>query len=252
MNAARSRLCHYGPDAIALRGRDLVGELIGKVGFTALLYHHVTGRRASAATVAVLDAVLVTLMEHGLTPSAIAARMTLHGAPDSVQGAIAAGLLGIGDRFVGTMEGCARLLDRIVAAPAKQRAALARAIAAEHRRARRPVPGFGHNLHKPDDPRTPRLLALAGKAGVGRAHVAALRLLGRAVDAAAGRHVTINATGASAALLRGIGLEAEIMRGVAVVARAAGLLAHVAEERASPIAGDVWTAVERQFGTEAP
>ncbi|MBX6322216.1 MAG: citryl-CoA lyase, partial [Rhodospirillaceae bacterium] len=141
------------------------------------------------------------------------------------------------------MEGCAALIARLLAAP--DAAAEARAVAAEHRAAGRPVPGFGHPVHKPDDPRAARLLALAREHAVAGRHVGALELLGRAVDAAHGRHLTINVTGAIAAVLGDCGVPAGIMRGFALISRCAGLVGHLHEEQARPAMRAIWQAAER-------
>jgi citrate synthase len=127
--------------------------------------------------------------------------------------------------------------------PAGIDAAAAR-IANSYRAERRPMPGFGHHLHRPDDPRPPKLFAIAEQHGVPGRHVAALKALGAAVDAAAGRHITINATGAVAAVLMEIGIAPEIMRGFAVISRSAGLVAHIAEEQQRPAARQIWAAAE--------
>lgn len=236
-------LSHSDAQRIFVRGANLVDELIGRVSFTEMFYLELTGRRPAPAQTALLDAVMVTLMEHGLTPSAIATRLIYDSAPENLQGAVAAGLLGVGSTFIGTMEGCAALLAEIREAP-EGAPARARAIAERHRAAGRPVHGFGHPLHKPDDPRALRLLALAEEHGLAGAHVAALRTLAAAVDDVYGRHLTINATGASAALLGEIGLPQPILRGVAVASRAAGLVGHVLEERHKPAARHIWRLVE--------
>jgi citrate synthase len=237
-----TKISHHTTGAIYVRGASLVDELIGKLTFTEMMYFQLTGERPTPAQARVLDAVLVTLMEHGITPSVIATRMVYDSCPEAVQAAVAAGLLAVGSTFVGTMEGCAANLEEILAAPEGE-AARARAIALRHREARRPVPGFGHPHHKPDDPRSPRLLALAAEAGVPGNHVRALRLLAAEVDAAWGRHVTINATGAVAALLGEIGIPQPVMRGIAVVSRAAGLVGHIREEQLEPAARFMWDVV---------
>jgi citrate synthase len=236
--APTTAICAYTTDAIYVRDKSLVDELIGELTFTQMMYFQIMGRMPGTAETRIVDAVLVTLMEHGITPSAIAARLTIMSAPEALQGAVAAGLLGVGGQFLGTMEGAAKLLAEIVAAPDAQ--AAAREIATRHRETRTPLPGFGHNLHRPDDPRTPKLLRVAQEAGVAGAHVAALRTLGAAVDAVYGRHITINATGAIAALLGEIGIPVDIMRGFAIVTRAAGLVGHIREERESPAARYIW------------
>lgn len=240
--APTTSIARHDASDVYIRGRSLCRELIGKVGFTELTYVHVTGREPTAGQVAVLDACLVTLMEHGLTPSVVATRMVYGSAPEAMQGAVAAGLLAVGSVFVGTVEGCAALLVEIAAADDAD--AKAKAIAAEHRAAGKRVPGFGHPVHKPDDPRTPALLRVADDAGVSGVHVRALAALARAVDAAHGKHVTVNATGAVAALLADAGIPAAVMRGVSLIARAAGLVGHIAEEQRDPAMGAMWAAAE--------
>jgi citrate synthase len=238
-------LCHSTTDRVVLRGHDLVGQVMGQMSFAETLYLLITGRRPSAGQVRVLDAVLVTLMDHGMTPQAVAARLTYLAAPESLQGAIAAGLLGVGGRFAGTMEQAAVFIERIaaVANPAGAEA-VAEAIVTDHSDRRVSLPGFGHPLHRPDDPRSPRLFAIAAEAGVEGRYVAALQLLSRVADRVFGRHLTINATGAIAAVLMEIDIPAAIMRGIAVVSRAGGLVAQLNEERENRMAGDLLKLVE--------
>lgn len=240
-------IAHSTPDAITVRGKHLVDELIGKVSFTEMMLLHFKGNLPRAAETRVLDAVLVTLMEHGITPSAIATRLIYYSSPDALQGAVAAGLLGVGSTFIGTMEGCAQLLQRIADTPQEQRRAYAKQIAIEHRDAKKALPGFGHPHHKPDDPRTPRLLQIAAEEDLSGAYVAALQLLAEEVDLAMGRHLTINATGAVAALLAEIGIPVRVMRGVAVVSRAAGLVGHIVEEQQRPSGAFIWQTVDQSI-----
>jgi citrate synthase len=228
---------------VLVRGKSLCRDLIGKVTFTQMTYFQITGRMPTPAQTAVLDACLVTLMEHGLTPSVLAARLVCSSAPEALQAAVAAGLLGVGSVYVGTVEGCAELLERIVLAEGGVDAE-ARRVAEEHRAALRPVPGFGHPVHKPDDPRSARVLDVATTGGIAGKHVAALRSLSRAVDAVQGRHITINATGAIAAALADADVPVEIMRGLAVLARCAGLVGHVHEEQRQPAMRAIWEAAD--------
>ncbi len=239
-----THLCTHTLDALYVRDRDLVEELMGKVTFTEMMFLHITGRMPGAADTAIVDAVLVTLMEHGLTPSVIATRLVYHSAPEALQGAVASGLLAVGSQFVGTMELAAEILARITTDADGVEVAARREVQAV-RDARRPMPGFGHHMHKPDDPRTPKLFEIARAHGVPGTYIAAIETLGRAVDEAYGKHITINATGAVAAVLMEIGIEPEIMRGFAVISRAAGLVGHIAEERASPSARTIWDTVEK-------
>jgi citrate synthase len=147
----------------------------------------------------------------------------------------------VGSTFIGTMEGCAANLEEIISS--ENQPNTAKTIAQRFREAKQPIPGFGHPHHKPDDPRSPRLLAIAEEAGVPGRHIRALRLLAVEVDAAWGRHLTINATGAIAALLGEIGVPQEVARGIAVVSRAAGLVGHIREEQLDPSARHIWDTV---------
>jgi len=237
-----TKIAHHTTEAIYVRGASLVDDLIGKLSFTEMMYFQLLGAKPTPAQTRILDAVLVTLMEHGLTPSVIVSRLIYDSCPEAVQAAVAAGLLGVGSTFIGTMEGCAKNLEEILAAP-EDKAGRARAVAKRFREARMPIPGFGHPHHKPDDPRSPRLLAIAEEAGVPGRHIRALRLLAKEVDAAWGRHLTINATGAIAALLGEIGVPREVARGIAVVSRAAGLVGHIREEQLDPSARYMWDTI---------
>jgi citrate synthase len=237
-----TRIAVSTPDDILVRGKSLCHELMGALSFTEMICFHVLGRVPTAAQRALVDASLLALMEHGLTPSVLSARLVYSSAPEALQGAVSAGLLGVGSRFVGTVEGCAQLLDRMIAGDP---AAEAGRIVDEHRAARRPLPGFGHNLHVPDDPRTPRLFALAREQGVAGPRLAAIELLSAALDRALGRHLTINATGAVAAVLGDVGVPAAIMRGFVLIARCAGLVGHIHEEQQDPALVSIWEAAER-------
>lgn len=231
-------------DDVFVRGKSLCKDLIGKVTFTEMTYFHVVGEMPTTPQAAVLDACLVALMEHGLTPSVLATRLVHASSPEAMQAAVAAGILGVGSVFVGTVEGCAALLARLVESEVGVETE-ARHLVEEHRAALRPIPGFGHPVHKPDDPRTACIFRVADAHGIAGRHVAALRTLARIVDELYGRHITINATGAIAAALADAGVPVEIMRGFAILARCAGLVGHVREEQEKPTMRAVWEAAER-------
>ncbi len=228
---------------VFVRDRSLCRELIGKLTFTEMIYFQILGRPPTAPQTAVIDACLVALMEHGLTPSALATRLVYSSAPEAMQAAVAAGIMGVGSLFAGTMEGCAALLDRMVAAA--DGAAEARRIAEEHRAGGTPIPGFGHPFLKPDDPRSARLFEIARDHGIAGRHIEAVETLSGAIDETFGKHITINATGAIAAALGDCGVPAEIMRGFALITRCAGLVGHVHEEQHKPAMRAIWEASER-------
>jgi citrate synthase len=236
-------LCFSTPDDVFVRGESLCRELIGKLSFTEMLFFQILGRRPTEPQLAMVDACLVTLLEHGMTPSAMATRLVYTSAPESMQAAVAAGLSAVGSLFAGTMEGCGLLLERIAASD--DVTAEARRVVEQHRSERRPVPGFGHPTHKPDDPRALRLLELSRRHGIAGPHVEAVLELGRQVDALGGKHVTLNATGAIAATLADCGVPVSILRGFALIARCAGLVGHVLEEQRKPALRALWEAGER-------
>lgn len=233
---ASTSICTSDLTSITVRGRDLVNELVGELSFTEMLYFLSTGRKPDAGQVKVLDACLVTIMEHGINPSTIVSRLISDTVPDEPQVAIAAGLLAVGGVFAGTSEQCAAILIQLKSdGEGAVRKTAERLIASGQ-----PIPGFGHLHHKPDDPRTPRLFAVAEKAGVRQTHMRLLRALGKAIDEVKGRHLTINATGAIGALMLDIDVPLEAIRCFSVVARSAGLTAHLLEEKTNPAARTIW------------
>jgi len=239
-----TRLCTHTLTSLHYRDADLCEDLLGQKTFTEVMLMQILGRAPRGVDQRITDAVLIVLMEHGLTPSAIATRLVYMSAPENLQGAVASGLLAVGSSFVGTMENCSLLLDRVLAAADPDAEALA--IAQDHKARRAAVPGFGHHLHKPVDPRAYKLLALGrAEAELAGDRIRALERLSAAVDQAAGRPITLNATGAVAALLGEIGVPTQVMRGFAVISRAAGLVAHIAEEQQSPSGRFIWDTVDR-------
>src|SRR6478672_12156694 len=155
-------------EEISLLGQSLAGDLMGQVGFGELAFWLVALRRPTPGENRVFEAVLVALADHGFTPTAIAARLTYLSAPDSLQGALAAGLLGGGSRFLGVTEDCGSYLDAVLTEhdgdlPTDEAGwdALALEAVRRTREQGRYVPGLGHLVHKVEDPRTARLIAIA-------------------------------------------------------------------------------------------
>ena len=233
-------ICTSDLTSITVRGRDLVNDLIGELSFTEMLYFLCCGRRPDAAELKVLDACLVTIMEHGINPTTIVARLVAETVPDEPQVAIAAGLLGVGGVFAGTSEQCAAILVELARDVEREGELAIRKTAERLLASGAPIPGFGHLHHKPDDPRTPKLFSVSERAGGRETHMRLLRALGAAIDAAKGRHVTINATGAIGALMLDIGVPLAAIRCFSVVARSGGLTAHLLEEKSKPAARVIW------------
>jgi citrate synthase len=240
------------PDAIRLMGKDVAAELMGNVGFGELSFWLVSGRRPTPGELRVFEAVLVALADHGFTPTAIAARLTYLSAPDSLQGALAAGLLGGGSRFLGVTEDAGRFLADALAAhdgplPVDDAGwdKMALALVHQQRAAKRQLPGLGHPVHKVTDPRTPALLRIAEEEGLRKSHLRLFEAIGRVHQQVLGRTLPLNGAGVCGAALADLDLPVEMLRGFALLARAAGLLGQLAEEHRRPVAMDMYLNIDR-------
>jgi citrate synthase len=235
--AAQSHISRAYPDRVEVRGRDLTTELMGELTFTEYFHLLLTGRAPTAEQRFFLDVLLVAIAEHGMMPTNVAARMTLAADPRSLQGAVAAGILGAGPVLLGTTEECANVLaeaqERVAAGeePSVVASEMARAV----REAGGRLPGFGHPLHKPLDPRAERILALADERGVSGPHVALARAFREAVPDVWGKPLTLNISMPIAAVMLDLGFPASTVKAIPILARTASLLAHLAEEREEPI-----------------
>ena len=225
-----SNISQAFPDRVEVRGRDLTGDLMGRVTFTEYFHLLLTGREATDEQRFFLDLLLVSIAEHGLMPTNVAARMTLAADPGSLHGAVAAGILGAGPVVLGTAEACATLL-----ADAHRSGRSAEAIVREYRETGAKVPGFGHPVHRIVDPRAERILELAHERGVAGVHVALAHSLRDEVVDAGGRPLPMNVSLPIAAVLLDLDFPAGAVKAVPILARTAGLLAHLAEEQRQPI-----------------
>jgi len=227
MSEIRSELGWSTPERITVRGKDLPGEILGTLNLGDMAFFELTGKFPNPKESRLFNAMAVTLVEHGVTPSALAARLTFLGAPEAMQAAVAAGLCGLGSVFVGSMQDCARLLSS---------GKSAQELMAENKR----IPGLGHPLHKPVDPRTVRLFEIARETGYYGKYCRMMEEISTA------KKLTLNATGAIGALACELGLDWRAVRGIGVMARAVGLVGHLLEESRQPMAEAVWHQIEEQ------
>jgi citrate synthase len=218
-------------------GRNLAGDLMGRVSFTEYFHLLLTGRESTEDQRFFLDLALVAIAEHGMMPTNVAARMTLAADPGSLQGAVAAGILGCGPVILGTSESCARLLEEAQArvAGGEAPAAVAEDVARAIHAAAGKVPGFGHPVHRPLDPRAERMLELSDARGVSGPHVRLARCLRDAVARIWGKPLTMNVAMPIAAVMLDVGFPSAAVKAIPILARTAGLLAHLAEEQRHPI-----------------
>jgi citrate synthase len=223
-----TRIAQAYPDRVEVRGRDLTGDLMGRLSFTEYFHLLLTGDEPTDDQRFFLDLLLVSIAEHGLMPTNVAARMTLAADPDSLQGAVAAGILGAGTVVLGSSEECARLLVRARdGSPAE--------IAREIHAAGEKLPGFGHPIHRPVDPRSERILELADERSVASLHVALARDFRTAAAKVWGKPLPMNVSMAIAAVLLDLGFPPSTVKAIPILARTASLLAHLAEEQERPL-----------------
>jgi len=251
----RSEIARSTANTVTVFGQDLVG-MLGKVNLGDFAYLEIFKRLPDERESVLFNALVVTLVEHGVTPSALAARLTILGAPESLQGAVASGILGLGNTFVGTIEGAAKICqDRLPHAGAdgvpdgerltdEQINALAAEIVAEHAAAKRLIAGLGHPVHKPVDPRAQKLLQLGRELRFDDSSSRLMEALSRLASDRSGKLLPVNATGAIGALASTLSVPAHVARGLGVIARAIGLVGHLLEERADPMATTIWYRAE--------
>lgn len=238
-------------ERITLLGQDLADDVMGSVGFGELAFWLAAQRRPSTGETRVFEAVLAALADHGFTPTAIATRLTYLSAPDSIQGALAAGLLGGGSRFLGVTEDCGQFLhaelvaqDGVLPADDAGWDALALATVTRRRAQGQFVPGLGHHVHKDGDPRTPRLFAIAAQEGLVGPHLELFAAIGRVHPQVLGKTLPLNGAGVCGAALADLGLPLELLRGFALLARTAGLIGQLAEELRHPVANEIFLSVD--------
>jgi citrate synthase len=245
-------------EKITLLGQDLAADVMGNVGFGELAFWLATQRRPTKGETRVFEAVLAALADHGYTPTAIVTRLTYLSAPDSVQGALAAGLLGGGSRFLGVTEDTGRFLHDVLAGldelPTDDAGwdALALRTVQQQRAAKKFVPGLGHHVHKEGDPRTPRLMQIAREEGLFGPHLQLFAAIGRVHPQVLGRTLPLNGAGVCGAALADLGLPLELLRGFALLARTAGLIGQLAEELRHPVANDIFLSVDLNNSSVAP
>ena len=237
-DAPFSAICTSDADSITVRGRDLCGEIIGKLDFTSYFWLLVTGEAPTETQKFLADAVLAAIAEHGLVPSVVAARMTYAAGPEAFQGAVAAGLLGCGSVVLGSAEVTGRFLARCIAdQEAKGDTAAEAALRGIRslRAEKKAIPGFGHPQHSGGDPRALLLLDLAAQRGAAGPHIEMLHAIRDALPEAIGRPLPINVNGAIPAVMLDAGFPLAALKGISLLARTAGLIGHLTEEAERPI-----------------
>jgi citrate synthase len=254
--AIKTAIGYATPEDIFVRGRNLANDVMGKLDFVDMIYFTATGETPSEPVKRMTNAILVTAADHGLTPISVAARLTHMGAPEALQGAVAAGLLGAGDQLLGTMQNAAQLLQDEIGSltqsdPPHAFEARAKEIVQAYRKDRRIVPGFGHFIHPAGDPRAPALRRIAAANGFDGKHWTLFVAIEKALQVEHGRLMPMNAAGAVGATVADMGMKAVWARSFALIGRCAGLVAHLMDEMEAPIARKMFTTILAQDDSAA-
>lgn len=242
-------------DRVILRGKDLCGEIIGHLTFSQMTGLMLTGKTPNEQQARMIDALLVALVEHGMTSSAIAARLIYHAAPESLQGAVAAAILSAGGRHLGTADLCAKMLQEALNPEARQGKSieqLADEIVAKYRATKTNIAGIGHQTHTGGDPRADRLFEVARETGVYGDACELIQVISKKASAQVGRNLPVNVTGAMGSIATEMGLDWHLAKSFAIIGRALGALAHLADEIQNPIARPVSQLVEHSVEYRGP
>jgi citrate synthase len=225
-------------DKIYVRNYDLNKDLLGKISFAQMVCLMLQGRLPTAEEGKMIDTMLIVLVDHGMTTGAAAARMTFHSAPEAIQGAVAAAILGAGSVHLGSSEYCAKMLRDALAKEAKDADLDAVTLKTVERRLanNQLIPGIGHGIHTGGDPRAQRLFEVAEETKVYGRNCELLKKIGKIADQKVGKHLPVNVTGAIAAISLDMGFHWQTTKSFAILGRALGGLAHVGEEIRRPIA----------------
>lgn len=245
----RSDIAWATPSKVVIHGLDLCEDIVGKLDFGQMAFLQIFARLPRDANeLKMFNALMVILVEHGITPSSLATRMTYCGAPEAVQAAVAAGLLGLGSVFVGSLDEAARMLQEAVPDPARtvDTAATAAEIVSGFRSQKRIIPGLGHPFHKPVDPRTGALFRVAREAGYYGVYAELMTAIGAEAERQTGRNLPVNVTGAMGAVASQMGVRWQVCRGLAVAARSVGLVGHIIEEMRQPMADELYLRTEHE------
>ena len=234
-------------EKITVRNKDLANEILGNFDFVDMMMLTILNRLPEPREKRMINLLLVTACDHGLTPSAMSARLTYLGAPEALQGAVAAGLLGAGSVFLGTTQNSAEML--ITAAKDLNRPTeddlreCARALIKTCRQEKKLIYGVGHNIHTNGDPRVPRLIQISKDEGYFGKHWSLMLMIVEVLRDEYKKNLPMNAVGAIGAIIAEMNLDPLLARGFMLVGRSAGLLAHIYEERQYPVAAELWDLV---------
>jgi citrate synthase len=239
-------------DRIFVRGYDLNEQLLGKISFAQMVYLMLVGRMPTAEEGRMIDTMLIVLVDHGMTTGALAARMTYHSAPEALQGAVAAAILGAGSVHLGSSEHCAKMLHDALPSDSKDTDldTIAKNTVEKRLANKELIPGIGHGIHTQGDPRAEKLFEVAQQTKVYGRYCNLLRKIGKVAEERVGRRLPVNVTGAIGAISLDMGLPWQMSKSFAILGRALGGIAHVGEEVRRPIARGISDLVRKNLQYE--
>jgi len=237
---------------ILVRGYDLTEELVGKITFSQMTFLMLMGRLPTPGQVHMTDALLTILVEHGMVSSAVVARLTYHTAPEAIQGAVAAAILGAGSVHLGSSEWSAKMLHEAFPRETKEGDldAIAASVVNRYAERKQRLPGIGHRTHAEGDPRAERLFLIARETEVFGRYCELLQRISHTAEARHGRRLPINVTGAIAATALDMGLPWQITKAFALIGRTLGAIAHIGEEMRNPMAPNIDAAIKSALAYE--
>lgn len=231
---------------ILVRGYDLTEELLGKITFSQMTCLMLLGRLPTPGETRMTDALLTILVEHGLVSSAVAARLTYHTAPEAIQGAVAAAILGAGSVHLGSSEWSAKMLVEALPRETKEAdlGAIAASVVNRYAERKQRLPGIGHRTHAEGDPRADKLFQIARESQLYGRYCDLLQRIAGAAEKRHGRRLPVNVTGAIAATALDMGVSWQITKAFAMIGRTLGAIAHISEEMRNPMARNIDAAIK--------
>ncbi len=227
----KSAITQIEPNSIRVRGYP-VDQLMGNFSFAQTIYLILRGELPDGPTSEIIEAVLVSSIDHGTTPPSCLAALNVATGGAPLNAAVAAGILAISKSHGGAVRSCLETIDqglRMMNEEGETREEAARRVVKTYRERKMRIAGFGHRIHT-EDPRTRRLLEMAEQRGISSEHAAMARSIEEALEASLGKSLPLNVDGAIAAILGGLGFSPAVANSFFLMARVPGLVAHANEE----------------------
>jgi citrate synthase len=228
----RTAITKVEPDKLLLRGYR-IDLLIGNISFAQAVFLAIKGELPSEKEAKMIDAMLVSSIDHGVTPPSCLSARTIASTGAPLNAAVAGGILAISKHHGGAIEDCMKVIQEAVRRKRetnKTEDEMAALVIKEYKEKNRRLPGFGHRIHT-KDPRTTKLFQIASQLGIAGENVGMTKAIEDAMEKENGKRLPVNVDGAIAALLCEMNFPSELANAFFMLARFPGLVAHVYEEQ---------------------